>query len=70
MTCYFGCAHDIFPRFGRNTSNRKILKVTKFRSPTGYEKKVIPKKPTGGAQCAPPPPPPVGIGLMLTCNNI
>ena len=27
MTCYFGCAHDIFPRFGTNTSNRIMNRV-------------------------------------------
>ena len=55
MTCYFSCAHDIFPKFGTNTSNRIILNVTKFRSPTGYEKNVVPKKPTGGGTMCPPP---------------
>ena len=43
MTCYFGCAYDIFPKFGTNTSNRKILNVTKFCSRMGYEKKLCQK---------------------------
>ena len=61
MASNFGSVRDINMKFGRLTSNRILLQVTKFRSPTGYEKKVILKKTNrgGGGHNVPP----VEIGL-------
>ena len=58
MACNFGSVKDMNMKFGRLTSNRILLKVTKFCSPTDYEKKVILKKLTGGGGGTMSPPPP------------
>ena len=56
MTRNFGCGYDIKLKFSQNVSNRKILNVTKFCSPTGYEIKVIKKCLLGGGGGAESPP--------------
>ena len=66
MASNFGSVRDINMKFGRLTSNRILLKVTKFRSPTGYRKKVILEKLTGGGTMCPP----VEIGLSLVSNKV
>ena len=51
----FLCTDDMNLKLGKKLSRKFLGKVKKFQSHSCYRKKVIKKKPIGGAQCAPPP---------------
>ena len=55
--------------FLENLYKGQNLKVRKFQIHRTLESKVIKRKPTGGAHCAPPPPP-VLIGLRYQKRKI